>query len=94
MEFFDNAINTAKDAFEVARRKTDEVVTDQKQKFNIASIKAKRAKDYEKLGAAIFEKIGDIEIEDEKIKALVEEIKLKNEQIEKISEERKANKEV
>lgn len=93
MDFFDNAINKAKDALDVACRKTDEIVTAQKQKFDIASLKNKRAKDFEKLGSVYFKKIANSEIEDEEIKSLVEEIKQKNKQIKELYDELEAAKE-
>ena len=39
MGFLDDAINKTKEVFDVACQKTGEVVTTEKQKFNIASLK-------------------------------------------------------
>ena len=50
MDFIDDAVTKAKEAFDVACKKTNEVVTTQKQKFDIASLEAKRTKDFEALG--------------------------------------------
>lgn len=44
MDFIDDAVTKAKEAFDVACKKTNEVVTTQKQKFDIASLEAKRIK--------------------------------------------------
>lgn len=87
MDFFDNAVSKAKEAFDVAYKKTNEVVSTQKQKFDAASVANKRDKDFEALGRLCFENLKDSEVEDEKIKALIAEIKLKNEQIEEINRE-------
>ena len=50
MDFFDDAVNKAKEALDVACKKTNEVVTTQKQRFDIASLEAKRTRDFEALG--------------------------------------------
>lgn len=78
MDFFDNAFSKAKDAFDVAVRKTDEVVTVQKLKFEVASLKRKRSTDLENLGIIYFKMLSNTEIEDEETLALVEGIKEKN----------------
>ncbi len=81
MDFFDNAVSMAKEAIDVACKKTGEVVTTQKQKFDVAAEENKRAKDYTKLGELYFEMIKDSEIDNTQIKELVETIKEKNERI-------------
>ena len=78
MDFFDNALNKAKDAFDIAVRKSDEVVTVQKLKFEVASIKKKRSDDLEKLGIIYFKMLSNSEIEDDETRALVESVKEKN----------------
>ena len=55
MSFIDDAINKTKEVFDVACKKTDEVVTTQKQKFSIASLESKREKDFADLGRIYFE---------------------------------------
>ena len=87
MDFFDNAITKAKDAFDVACRKTDEIVTTQKQKFDIASLKKRRSEDLEKLGVIYFKLISETEIEDTETLLLVEEIKEKNNKIKELRAE-------
>lgn len=87
MDFLDNAVERAKDFFEVACKKTNDVVTTQKQKFDIASEKAKRAKDFEKLGEIYFELIKDDENVDNQTKELVKAIVEKNEKINSLNEE-------
>lgn len=94
MDFFDNAINKAKDVFDFAYRKTDEIVTVQKQKFDIATLKRKRNEDFEKLGKIYFKLISDNEIEDTETLILVEEIKQKNEKIKELRAEIEAAKEI
>lgn len=81
MDFFDNALEKAKEAFDIVSKKTGEVVTAQKQKFDIASLESKRAKDFEKLGEIYFALIKDSEIEDLKTKELVEAIINKDNEI-------------
>ena len=53
MDFFDDAVNKAKEALDVACKKTNEVVTTQKQRFDIASLEAKRTRDFEALGLSL-----------------------------------------
>ena len=87
MDFFDNAVNTAREAFDIAYKKTGELVNSQKQKFDIASIENKRDKDFEALGKLYFEFVKDENIKNAEIKNLVEEIKDKNDKIKKLKEE-------
>ncbi len=87
MDFIDNAVVKAKEVFDVAYKKTSEVVNTQKQKFDIASLENKRAKDFEKIGKIYFEAINDTEIEDESLKELVNSVKEKNRLIEELRSE-------
>lgn len=87
MDFLDNAIDKARELFDVASKKTNEVVTTQKQKFDVSSIENKRSKDFQKLGEIYFDMIKDTEIENEEIKSIVEEITLKNQKINELNEE-------
>lgn len=84
MDFFDNALSKAKEAIDVACKKTEEVVSVQKQKFDIATLESKRNKDFEKLGRLYFESLKDEEPQNEQMKALVLEIKEKNAKIKEI----------
>ena len=92
MDFLDDAISKAREVLDVACKKTNEVVTEQKQKFDIASIEAKRAKEYKKLGELYFEEAKDCDIENAEIKALIESIKEKNEKIKALKDEISASK--
>lgn len=87
MEFFDNALDKAKEALDIACKKTNEVVNTQKQKFDIASLENKRGKDFERLGEIYYTLIKDTDIEDTEIKTLVEEINRKNNKISELKEE-------
>ena len=92
MDFFDDAVSKAKEVFGVAKRKTEDVVTTQKQKFDIASMENKLEKDYAMLGKLYFKAIGNDEIEDENVKSIVDAIKEKNQKIAEIKEELSAAK--
>ena len=81
MEFLDNAVNMAKEAFDIAYKKTEKVVTTQKQKLDVVSIENKRAKDFAALGEIYFDMIKDSEIDNIQVKELVESIKEKNQKI-------------
>lgn len=87
MDFFDNAVNKAKEVFDVAYKKTNEVVTTQKQKFDVSSIENKRNKDYARLGEIYYDMIKDTEIENAEVKALVSEIADKTQKIKELKEE-------
>ena len=49
----------AKDAFDVVAKKTGEVWSAQKVKYNIASVNSQLSKDYETLGRICYEALGD-----------------------------------
>lgn len=87
MDYFDNAMNKAKDVFDVACKKTDEIVTIQKLKFEIASLKHKRSKDLENLGKIYFKSLNGAETEDGEVEILVESIKEKNRKIKEMRQE-------
>jgi len=87
MDFFDDAVNKAKEAFDIARKKTNEVVQTGRQRFDIASLENKRSKDYESLGKLYFDLIKDSDIDDADIKALVNEIKAKTQKIAELKDE-------
>ena len=87
MDFLDNAVSKAKEAFDIACKKTGEVVTTQKQKLDVVGIENKRAKDFIALGEIYFKMIKDTEIDNIQIKDLVEAIKDKNEKIAELKSE-------
>ena len=81
MDFLDNAVSKAKEAIDVACKKTNEVVSTQKQKFDVVAIENKRAKDFEALGKLYFDMIKDTEVDNETVNKIVAEIKEKNSRI-------------
>lgn len=87
MDFLDNAVSKAKEAFDIACKKTGEVVTTQKQKLDVVGIENKRSKDFIALGEIYFEMIKDTEIDNIQIKDLVDAIKDKNEKIAELKSE-------
>ncbi len=86
MDFFDNAIDVAKETIDIVSKKTNEVVNTGKQKFNVASLENKRTKDFEALGEIYYDLIKGTEIECPKTKALVEAISDKNAKIAELKE--------
>ena len=84
MEFFDDALNKTKEVFETVSQKTGEVITAEKQKFDIASLKAKCQKDYAALGRLYYKTVCDDENAPEEVKVIVEEIKAKSAEIERL----------
>ena len=87
MDFLDNAIDVAKETFQVVSKKTGEIVTTQKQKFSIASLENKRSKDFEKLGEIYYNLIKNSEIADDKTKKLVDAIIRKDDEINRLKDE-------
>ncbi len=77
MDFFDNALNKAKEAINVAYKKTEEVVATEKQRFDIASLNSKIDKDYKALGEIYFNLYKDSEDIPEEAKSLFSDIKEK-----------------
>ncbi len=87
MGFFDDALNKTKEVLNVAYKKTDEVVTIEKQKFAIASLKSKREKDYADLGRIYYEIIKESTDIDDNTRNLVDAISEKNEEIARLNED-------
>lgn len=87
MDFLDNAIDKAKEAFDIAYKKTNQVVNTGKQKFDIASLQNRCSKDFEALGKIYYNLIKNTEIEDQDTKFLVEAINDKNAKIAELKEE-------
>lgn len=85
MGFLDDAINKTKEVFDVACQKTGEVVTTEKQKFNIASLKSKREKDFADLGRIYFELVKKDNDLDDETRNLVDAINEKNEEIARLN---------
>ena len=86
-DFFDNAFDKAKNAFEVAYKKTGEVLSAEKIKFNISSLKSKREKAYAKLGKSFFEGLGETVALNDQDKAVYDEIVELNTKIEDLTNE-------
>ncbi|MBO4694103.1 MAG: zinc ribbon domain-containing protein [Clostridia bacterium] len=85
MEFFDDAVNKTKEVFETVSKKTGEVIATEKQRFDMASLKTKREKDYTALGKLYFDLVKDDENAAEDVKVLVDAIKEKSSQIDKLA---------
>ncbi len=81
MEFFDEVVNKAKEAFDVASKKTNEVVSVQKLKFEAASMESKLSKDFETLGRLVFDGQQNHVDHGDSIAALIEEIRVKQEKL-------------
>lgn len=87
MSFLDDAINKTKEVFDVACKKTDEVVTTQKQKFSVASLESKREKDFADLGRVYFELVKDSTDLTDEVRNLVDAISEKNEEIARLNKD-------
>ena len=87
MGFLDDAINKTKEVLDVACQKTGEVVTTEKQKFNIATLKSKREKDFADLGRIYYELIKESEDLDDNTRNIVDAISEKNEEIVRLRED-------
>lgn len=87
MGFLEDAIIKTKEAFDIACKKTDEVVSVEKLKFNISTIKKNREKEYVELGKIYFEKIKDNSELNEVEQKIVNGIIKKNAEIEELNRE-------
>lgn len=87
MSFLDDAINKTKEVFDVACKKTDEVVTTQKQKFSISSLESKREKDFADLGRIYFELVKNDDNLTDEARNLVDAISEKNEEIARLNQD-------
>lgn len=92
MAFFDDALSKTKDFFNVAYKKTGEVVNIEKQKFDVASLKSKREKDFAALGEIYYNIAKEQEEVSEDIKLLLDAISEKNEEIDRLNKEIQAAK--
>lgn len=82
MDFLDDVVSKAKEAIDVASKKTGDAVAVQKQKFDIAAIESKLAKDFQSLGELYYKKIKSGKETDESAAVIVDAI---NEKIGKIN---------
>lgn len=90
---FDNILNKAKDVFEKAYKKADNVILVQKQKIDAAGLENKLSKDYETLGKLCFEEMQKGAFCDNKELCRVADIiKNKKAQIDEIRREVQKNK--
>ena len=87
MEIFENAMDKARETMDVATAKANEMIAIQKQKFEIATLKSKRNKDFEMLGKLYFKKLKGADMDDEAIDLIVNEITDKTREIKKIKAE-------
>ena len=87
MSFIDDAINKTKEVFDVACKKSDEVVTTQKQKFSIASLESKREKDFADLGRIYFELAKNSTDLTDEARNLVDAISEKNAEIARLNQD-------
>ena len=87
MDIFDEIFDKAKVALDVAVKATEEVVDKSKQKFDIATLENKIAKDYKSLGEAFYSFKKSGEIDDELIEELITSIDEKKAKIEELKAE-------
>ncbi len=87
MDFFDDVMTKAKEAIDVASKKTNDAVTVQKQKFDIASLESKRARDFQILGELYYNKIKNGAEADGDVGRIVKAINEKNEKINSLKSE-------
>lgn len=92
MAFFDDALSKTKDFFNVAYKKTGEVVNIEKQKFDVASLKSKREKDFAALGEIYYNIAKEHEEVSDEVRALLDAIGEKNDEIARLNKEIQAAK--
>lgn len=87
MSFLEEAIVKTKEVFDVACKKTGEVVAVEKQKFGITSLKSKREKDYAELGRMYYEMAQNEDDLPDEVINLINAISEKNNEIDRLNEE-------
>ena len=87
MDFFDELLDKAKVALEVAVKTTEDVVDAGKQKFNIAALENQINKDYKTLGEMFYSFKTTGEIDNEAVDNLIASINDKKAEILKLREE-------
>ena len=87
MDFLDNAISKAKEVVDIAYKKTEEVVTIEKQRFDIASLNSKIDKDYAALGRIFYNQYKDSGDIPDNAKIIIEAIDEKLIKIKELKEE-------
>ncbi len=75
MDFFTEAVNKAKGAFDVAYKKAGDVASLQKQKLDVAAMESKLTKAYEALGRAAIEVLENSSDVSDNVKNLVSDIR-------------------
>lgn len=86
-KFFDNAFDKAKNAFEIAYKKTGEIVSLEKLRFNLSSLKTNRNKLYAALGKEYYFRFKNSEPLPDNEKNIFDRISELNEKIEEITNE-------
>ncbi|HCH29049.1 MAG TPA: hypothetical protein DEW35_06020 [Ruminococcaceae bacterium] len=86
-KFFDNAFDKAKNAFEIAYKKTGEIVSLEKLRFNLSSLKTNRNKLYAALGKEYYFRFKNSESLPDNEKNIFDRISELNEKIEEITNE-------
>lgn len=87
MGMFEDIVVKAKDGFDIATKKTGEVISVQKMKLSIASINSSISKDYEAVGRLQVDSVKNGTDNSEAIAQIVAEIDKKKAEIEKLEEE-------
>ena len=87
MDLFDDLLDKARDAFDVAVKATEDVVDTGKQKFNIASLESKLSKDYKALGELYYKQLKGEEADASQMESLIAEIDDKKQKIKEMTAE-------
>ena len=87
MGLFEDTVVKAKDAFDAAAKKTNEVIGIQKLKIKASQINSQLSSDFETLGRLYFDEIKGSEEPNEDCKEIVESIKQKFVELKQVEEE-------
>lgn len=87
MDFFDDTLEKVKAAFDVAQKKTSEIVSVGKQKYDIASLENTLSKLYSKLGKKSFVHFCKQESDNQEINEIILQIKQNLQKIEEAKAE-------
>lgn len=82
----ENTVNTARDIFDKAYKKTEDIVNIEKLRVDIAALKVKRDKDFKELGKLKYKELTGNTVNEYEVKSLSDSITDKNKRIKRYEE--------
>ena len=83
---FEKTVNNAKDIFDKAYKKTEDIVNIEKLRVDITALKVKRDKDFKELGKLKYKEMTGDTVNEYEVKSLADSIAEKNQRIKRYEE--------